>query len=192
MRRVDEHERLARGRASNLLRSGHIRQCRFSSAHMQTGHQFSAEPRHARRRFAAEGLMAKFPDNACLGLRLYFKSPSLGQIKVIDVDATPDDDGEVELLSDGIAELTRGWCAALNRMRKVNDFRPATREEVGAFVRRQYSMNQRRTAPKPAPRSTSAVPSGTASAKLRELSSRYLGMPQRALAALRSPPRSGW
>jgi hypothetical protein len=135
--------------------------------------------------------MAKFPDNACLGLRLYFKSPSLGQIKVIDVDATPDDDGEVELLSDGIAELTRRWCAALNRMRKVNDFRPATREEVGAFVRRQYSVDKRRTAPKPAPRSTSAVPlSGVTSAKLRELSSHYLGIPQRALAALRSPPRS--
>jgi hypothetical protein len=140
--------------------------------------------------------MAKLPDNACLGLRLYFKSPSLGQIKVIDVDATPDDDGEIELLSDGIAELTRRWCAALNRMRKVNDFRPATREEVGAFVRRQYSVDQRQTAPKPAPRSTSAVPlSGAASAsgvryKLRELSSRYLGMPRRALAALRSPPRS--
>jgi hypothetical protein len=165
--------------------------CRFSSAHMQIGHQFLAEPRHARRRFTAEGLMATLPDNACLGLRLYFKSPSLGQIKVIDVDATPDDDGEVELLSYGIAELTRRWCAALNRMRKVNDFRPATREEVGAFVRRQYSMDQRRTAPKPAPRSTSAVHlSGAASAKLRELSSRYLGMPQRALAALRSPPRS--
>jgi hypothetical protein len=30
----------------------------------------------------------KLPDNACLGLRLYFKSPSLGRIKVIDVDAT--------------------------------------------------------------------------------------------------------
>jgi hypothetical protein len=93
--------------------------------------------------------MAKFPDNACPGLRLYFKSPSLGQIKVIDVDATPDEDGEVELLSDGIAELTRRWCAALNRMRKVNDFRPATREEVGAFVRRQYSVDKRQTAPKP-------------------------------------------
>jgi hypothetical protein len=179
MRRVDEHERLARGRASNLLRSGHIRQCRFCSAHMQTGHQFSAEPRHPRRWFTAEGLVPKLPDNACLGLRLYFKSPSLGRIKVIDVDATPDDDGEIELLAEGIAELTRRWCAALNRMRKVNDFRPATREEVGAFVPRQYNVDQRRTAPKSALRSTSAVPlSGTASAKLRELSSRYLGMPQ--------------
>jgi hypothetical protein len=37
MRHADERERLARGLASNLLRFGHIRQCRFCSAHMQTG-----------------------------------------------------------------------------------------------------------------------------------------------------------
>ena len=56
--------------------------------------------------------MTKLPDNARLGLTLYFKSPSLGQIMFVDVDASPDDDGEVELLPEGIAELSRRWCAA--------------------------------------------------------------------------------
>jgi hypothetical protein len=46
----------------------------------------------------------------------------------IDIDASPDDDGEVQLLPEGIAELSRRWCAALNRRRNVKDFRPATRE----------------------------------------------------------------
>lgn len=140
--------------------------------------------------------MTKLPNNARLGLTLYFKSPSLGEIIFIDADASPNDDGEVELLAEGIAELTRRWCAALNRKRKVKDFRPATRAEVVAYVQRQDSVNQRRTAAKPPRRSTSAasVPR-TASAggvryMLRELGSRYLAIPQRALAALRSQPRS--
>jgi hypothetical protein len=55
--------------------------------------------------------VAKLPDNARLGLTLYFKSPSLSQIMFIDVDASPDDDGEVELFPEGIAELSRRWCA---------------------------------------------------------------------------------
>jgi hypothetical protein len=140
--------------------------------------------------------VAKLPDNTRLGLTLYFKSPSLGQIMFIDVDASPDDDGEVQLLPEGIAELSRRWCAALNRKRNVRDFRPATREEVVAYVQRQDRMDQRRALAKPAPRSTStasaprARPAGGVRYKLRELSSRYLAMPQRALAALRSRPRS--
>jgi hypothetical protein len=48
--------------------------------------------------------MTKLPDNARLGLTLYFKSPSLGQIMFVDVDASPDDDGEVELLPEDIHE----------------------------------------------------------------------------------------
>jgi hypothetical protein len=43
--------------------------------------------------------MTKFPDNARLGLTLYLKSPSLGEIKSVDVAVSPDDDGEVEVLS---------------------------------------------------------------------------------------------
>jgi hypothetical protein len=139
--------------------------------------------------------MTKLPDNARLGLTLYFKSPSLGQIMFIDVDASPDDDGEVELLPEGIAELSRRWCAALNRRRRVRDFRSATREEVVAYFQRQDSVDQRRAVAKTARRSTSApsAPRATLAGGvrfgLRELSSRYLDMPQRALAALRSRPR---
>jgi hypothetical protein len=141
--------------------------------------------------------VAKLPDNARLGLTLYFKSPSLSEIMLIDVDASPDDDGEVQLLPEGIAELSRRWCAALNRRRNVRDFRPATREEVVAYVQRQYSVDQRRAVAKTARRSTSvasaprATPASGVRYKLRELSSRYLAMPQRALAALRSQSRSG-
>jgi hypothetical protein len=83
--------------------------------------------------------MMKFPDNARLGLTLYFTSPSLGKIMFVEVDASPDDDGELELLPEGIAVLTTRWCAALNRSRGVGDFRPATREEVVAGVRRHDS-----------------------------------------------------
>jgi hypothetical protein len=140
--------------------------------------------------------MTKLPDNARLGLTLCFKSPSLGEIMFIDVDASPDDDGEVELLAEGIAELTRRWCAALDRIHRVKDFRPATRKEIVAYVHRNNSVDQRRGAAKPARRSTSAasVPRAASTAgvryRLRELSSRYLEMPQRALAALRSGSRS--
>ncbi len=138
--------------------------------------------------------MAKLSDNACLGLRLYFRSPSLGQITIIDVDVTPDADGEVELMSDGIAELNRRWCAALNRRRKVRDFRPATREEIGAYVRRQHGLNLRRAAATPDQNAATAVPlvaSATALRhRFRELGSRYLRMSQRALAAFRSQPQS--
>jgi hypothetical protein len=141
--------------------------------------------------------VAKLSDNACLGLRLYFRSPSLGQITVIDVDATPNSGGEVELLSDGIVELNRRWCAALNRRRKVKDFRPATREEIGAYIRRQHGLNDRRAAAKLAPRSTNAAAGAPLAAsaggirrRLRELSGSYLRMSQRALAALRSQAQS--
>jgi hypothetical protein len=48
-----------------------------------------------------------FPSNACLELTLYFKSPSLGKIMFIAVDASPDDNSEVERLPEGIAELTK-------------------------------------------------------------------------------------
>jgi hypothetical protein len=140
--------------------------------------------------------MTKLPENTRLGLTLYFKSPSLGQIMFVDVDASPEDEGEVELLPEGIAELSRRWCAALNRRRRVRDFRPATREEVVAYVQRQDGVDQRRAVAKPASRSTSAAsdpraaPASDVRFRLRELSSRYLVMPQRALAALRSRPRS--
>jgi hypothetical protein len=136
--------------------------------------------------------VAKLPNNARLGLTLYFKSASLGQIMFIDIDASPDDDGEVQLLPEGIAELSRRWCAALNRRRNVKDFRPATREEVVAYVQRKDSVDQRRAVAKTARRSTSAAsapratPASGVRYRLRELSSRYLAMPQRALAALRS------
>jgi hypothetical protein len=144
------------------------------------------------------GPMMKLPGNARLGSTLYFKSPSLGEIMFIDVDVTPDDDGEVELLPQGIAELTGRWCVALNRMRKVKDFRPATREEVPVCVPRLNGVNPGRAPDMPmrrlaratsAPRAASAdgVPN-----RLRELSSRYFDMSQRALKALRSRPRSRW
>jgi hypothetical protein len=138
----------------------------------------------------------KFPGNARLELTLYFKSPSLGKIMFIDVDASPDDDGEVERLSEGIAELSRRWCVALNRRRKVGDFRPATRAEAVAYIQRQDGVNQQRTAAKPVRRSASAASvattawAGRVRYGLRELSSRYLAMRQRALSALRSRPRS--
>jgi hypothetical protein len=161
---------------------------------LQICHQFSAEPRHVARRSIAEGLVARLSDNACLGLRLYFKSPSLCQITVIDVDATPDAGCEVELMSDGIAVLTRRRCAALNRRRKVKDFRPATREEIGAYVRRQHGLNQGRAAATRDQNAATAVPliaSATALRhRFRELSNRYLQMSQRALAASKSQPQS--
>jgi hypothetical protein len=137
--------------------------------------------------------MTKFPDNARLGLTLYLKSPSLGEIKSVDVAVSPDDDGEVEVLSEGIAELTRRWCAALNRTRKVTDFRPATRNEVVAHIRRHGSVDQGRAAAKPPRRPASAPRAALASSvryRLLELSSRYLAIPRRALAALRSQPWS--
>jgi hypothetical protein len=86
----------------------------------------------------------KLPDNARLALTLYFKSPSLGKIMFVDVDASPEIDGEVALLSEGSVELTRRWCAALNRRRNVRDFRPATREEIIACVRRHDGAHRRR------------------------------------------------
>jgi hypothetical protein len=129
------------------------------------------------------GLMTKLPDNARLGLTLYFKSPSLGQIRFIDVDASPEHGGGVELLPEGIAELTTRWCGALNRMRKVKDFRPATRAEVLAHVERHDSVGQRRVTAEFARRSTGAASAPrTASAggvryRLRELGGCYFGMP---------------
>jgi hypothetical protein len=93
------------------------------------------------------GLMRKFPGNARLGLTLFFTSPSLNRIISTEVDASPDDDRELAMLPEGIAELTRRWCVALNRSRGVNDFRPATREEVLACsIRRRDSVVQRRAA----------------------------------------------
>jgi hypothetical protein len=89
----------------------------------------------------SEGPIMRLPGNARLGSTLYFKSPSLGEIMFIDVDVTPDEDGEVELLPEGIAELTARWCVPLNRMRKVRDFRPATREEVPVCVQRHNGVN---------------------------------------------------
>jgi hypothetical protein len=138
----------------------------------------------------------KLPQNARLGSTLYFKSPSLGEIMFIDVDVTPGDDGEVELLPEGIAELTRRWCVALNRRRKVKDFRPATREEVVARLLRREGVDHRQAAAKPTRRLTRAAPAVRAASansvryRLRELGSRYFAMPRRALAALRPRPRS--
>jgi hypothetical protein len=89
----------------------------------------------------------QLPGNARLGLTLYFKSPALGRVMFIEVDASPGDDGEVGPLSEGVAELTTRWCATLNRMRGVRDFRPATREEVVADLRHRYGDRpKRRTA----------------------------------------------
>jgi hypothetical protein len=139
--------------------------------------------------------MTKFPDNARLGLTLYFKSPVLGEIMFVDVDASPDDGGEVELLPQDIAVLTRRWCTALNRMHRVKDFRPATRKEIVAYIHRHNGVDRGRGVAKPARRSTSAAVLRAASAggmrrKWRELSSRYFGISQLALAALRSTPRA--
>jgi hypothetical protein len=138
----------------------------------------------------------KLPGNARLGSTLYFKSPSLGEITFIDVDVTPDDNGEVALLPEGIVELTRRWCAALNRMRNVKDFRPATRREVTAYVQRPDGVDQERVAAQNAQRSTRAASAPSVASGngvryiLRKLESLYFGMQQRALAALRSRPRS--
>ena len=140
----------------------------------------------------------RLPGNARLGSTLYFKSPSLGEIMFIDVDITPDDDSEIELLPEGIAELTERWCVALNRMRKVKDFRPATREEVPSCVQRYRGVDPRRASAMPMqrlPRATSARRAALADGvhyRLRELSGRYFGMSQRMLAALRLRPRSRW
>jgi hypothetical protein len=129
-----------------------------------------------------------FPENARLGLTLYFKSPSLGKMMFIGVDASPDDGGEVEQLPEGIAELTRRWRAALNRMHKVKDFRAATREEVVACLQQHHSIGSGRAAIKPTRRSRSAAPTPRAASasgmqrRLRELSTRYLARPRRALA----------
>jgi hypothetical protein len=144
------------------------------------------------------GPMMKLPGNARLASTLYFKSPSLGEIMFIDVDVTPDDDGEVELLPEGIAELTKCWCVALNRMCKVKDFRPATQEEVPVCVKRHSGVDTGRAPAMPMrrlARATSAPRAASANGvryRLRELSSRYFGMSQRPLAALRSRPRSRW
>jgi hypothetical protein len=140
----------------------------------------------------------RLPGNARLGSTLYFKSPSLGEIMFIDVDVTPDEDGEVELLPEGIAELTARWCVALNRMRKVRDFRPATPEEVPICVHRHNGVNPGRAdamSMRRLARGTSAPRGASANGvryRLRELSGRYFGMPQRAFAAFRSRPRSRW
>jgi hypothetical protein len=90
--------------------------------------------------------MMKFPCNAHLELTLYFKSPSLGKIMFIAVDASPDDMSECERLAEGIAELTKRWCIALNRRRGVHDFRAATRQEIVAFVRQHNVDHQTRAA----------------------------------------------
>jgi hypothetical protein len=146
--------------------------------------------------FYCGGLTMKLPDNARLALTLYFKSPSLGKIVVIDVDASPDDDGEVERFSEGIAELTRRWCAALNGMHKVKDFRPETRMEVGTYLQRRDYVDRGRTVGKSTRGSISAALGPRAASassvrnSLRELGSRYFAMPRRALAVLRSRPRS--
>jgi hypothetical protein len=140
----------------------------------------------------------RLPGNARLGSTLYFKSPSLGEIMFIDVDVTPDDDGEVERLPEGIAELTARWCVALNRMRKVRDFRPATREEVPVCVQRHNSVHLGRTkavSMRRLARATSAPRGASAKSvrhRLRELGSRYFDISQRAFAALGSRPRSRW
>jgi hypothetical protein len=144
------------------------------------------------------GPMMKLPGNARLGSTLYFRSPSLGEIMFIDIDITPDDDGEVELLPEGIAELTARWCVALNRIRRVKDFRPATPEEVPSCVQRYSGVDPGRTpatSMRRVARATStrpAVPANGVRYRLRELSSRYFDMSQRAFAALRSRPRSRW
>jgi hypothetical protein len=137
----------------------------------------------------------RLPENARLGSTLYFKSPSLGTITSIDVDISPDDGGEVELLPEGIAELTRRWCVALNRMRKVKDFRPATREEIVVHVQLHDSAGRGRPAAKPTrrltrPASPPRAPFADVRYRLREFGSRYFGMAQRATAALRSRPES--
>jgi hypothetical protein len=81
-------------------------------------------------------------------------------------------------------------------MRKVKDFRPATREEIVAHLRRHNGADPGRAAAKPTRRSArTASPPGRTSAngvrhRLRELGSRYFRMPQRALATLRSRTRS--
>jgi hypothetical protein len=92
--------------------------------------------------------MRKFPENARLGLTLFFRSPSLNKIMFAEVDASPVDDRQLAMLPEGIAELTTRWCVALNRSRGVNDFRPATREEVHAYynIRRRDSVEQGRAA----------------------------------------------
>lgn len=142
--------------------------------------------------------MMKLPGNARLASTIYFKSPSLGEIMFVDVDVTPDDDGEFQLLPEGIAELTRRWCVALNRMHKVKDFRPATRREVAGYFQRRDSVDQGGAAAKPTQRLTGKVSASHAASangvryKLRELGRRYFGMSQRALAAVRSRPRSGF
>jgi hypothetical protein len=77
-------------------------------------------------------------------------------------------------------------------MRKVRDFRPATREEVPACVQRHNGVAHARAAAQPTRRSARAAFAPRAASangvryRLRELGSRYFGMSQRALAALRS------
>jgi hypothetical protein len=92
--------------------------------------------------------MRKFPGNARLGLTLFFKSPSLNKILFTELDASPEDDRQLAMLPEGIAQLTHRWCVALNRSRRVNDFRPATREEVLAYynIPRRDSVEQGRAA----------------------------------------------
>jgi hypothetical protein len=87
-----------------------------------------------------------FPSNACLELALYFNRLHWERLCSFAVDASPDDNSEVERLPEGIAELTKRWCAALNRRRGTNELRPATRQEVIAFVRQRNSVHQARAA----------------------------------------------
>jgi hypothetical protein len=46
----------------------------------------------------------QLPDNARRELKLYFRSPSLGRMMFNEVDASPEQGGEVELLSESVAE----------------------------------------------------------------------------------------
>ena len=139
-----------------------------------------------------------FPGSARLEATLYFKSRSLGELIFVEVDLTPSENGELEMLAEGIAELSRRWCAALNRMRKVNDFRPATLEEVPSCVPQHGGLDQRHAPARPIQplaRPTSAPRASSANRvryRFGELSRRYLGMSQRAFDALRSRRRSRW
>jgi hypothetical protein len=65
-----------------------------------------------------------------------------------ELDASPEDDCQLAMLPEGIAQLTHRWCVALNRSRRVNDFRLATREEVLAYynIHRRDSAEPRRAA----------------------------------------------
>jgi hypothetical protein len=191
---VARRQLLSRGQVIIAARSGLVffvrRICKIAANFLLTRAMLSSA--------YGGGPIMRLPGNARLESTLYFKSPSLGEIMFIDVDVTPDEDGEVELLPEGIAELTARWCVALNRMRKVRDFRPATREEVPVCVQRHNSVNPGRAhamSMRRLARATSAPRGASANGvryRLRELSGRYFGMPQRAFEAFRSRPRSRW